>query len=192
MEQWEGPQRFGELQAGLAGEPVKAAARQPGDEGPWTRKRSMPLEDILRCTLFKKGLTAPMEVRQYVQAAGKMGPQVSKQDYLKQRRRLNPDVFKLLPTNYLRDFYQGREAAKWRGYVVLAVDGSRVEVPDSAENRREYGASINQYGTGVARTNFSAVYDVYNWFIVDIGIYHFRSSEIAEARAHVPEIKNIM
>ena len=105
MEQWEGPQRFGELQGGLAGESAQAAARQPGDEGRWTRKRSMPLEDILRCTLFKKGLTATMEVRQYFQAAGKMEQRVSKQDYLKQRRRLNPAVFKLLHTNYLGHFY---------------------------------------------------------------------------------------
>ena len=187
-----GAKRFGELQAGLVGEPAQAAARLPGDEGRWTRNRSMPLEDILRCTLFKKGLTAPREVRQYVQAAGKIGPQVSKQDYLKQRRQLNHDVFKLLHTNYPRDFYQGNEAVKWRGYVVLAVDGSRVEVPDSAENRREYGESINKYGAAVARANFSAVYDVYNRFIVDIGIHHYRSSEIAEARAHLPEIKHIM
>ena len=180
------------MQAGLSEEPVRAAAWLPGDEGRWTWKRSMPLEDILRGTLFKKGLTATMEVRQYVQTAGKMGPQVSKPDYLKQRRRLNPGVFKLLPTNYLGHCYRGKEAKQWRGYEVVAVDGSRVEVPDSGENRREYGESINKYGTGVARANFSAVYDGYNRFIVDIGIHHFSSSETAEARAHLPEIKNVI
>ena len=58
MEQGEGSRRFGKLQAGLSGEPAQAAARLPGDDGRWTRNRSMPLEDILRCTLFKKGLTA--------------------------------------------------------------------------------------------------------------------------------------
>ena len=32
-----------------------------------------------------------------------------------------------------------------------------VEVPDSAENRREYGASINKYGTGVVRANYETM-----------------------------------
>ena len=91
----------------------------------------MPLEDILRGTLFKNGLTAPMAVRQYVQAAWKMEQQVSTQDYLR-RRRLNPGVFKLFPTNYLWHCYRGKEAAKWRGYGVVAVEGSRVEVPVSS------------------------------------------------------------
>jgi hypothetical protein len=152
----------------------------------------MPLADILRCMLFKKGLTTTMELRQYFPAAEKMEQRVSKQDYLKQRRKLNPEVFRELNRIYLRKFYGGKEVRRWQGMVVLAVDGSRVELPDSAENRREYGESENRYGKAVARANFSAAYDVYNRFMVDIGIHHFRSSEIEEARTHLPEIKGVV
>jgi hypothetical protein len=77
MEQWEGTERFGAVQTYIDGEQIKTAARQSGDTHSWTRKRSMPLADILRCTLFKKGLTATMELRQYFQAAGKMEQRVS-------------------------------------------------------------------------------------------------------------------
>jgi hypothetical protein len=152
----------------------------------------MPLKDIITCTLGKKALTATMEVRQYFQAAEKMDQTVSKQDYLRQRQNLNPEVFRILSREYLQDFYAGDEAVCWHGYVVLATDGSRAEIPNSRENRETYGESENQYGKGVARANISVLYDVYNRFIVDLGIHHFRSSEIAEAKANIERMKGVM
>jgi hypothetical protein len=102
---------------------------------------------------------------------------------------LNPAVFRVLNRAYLRQFYQGEEAETWRGMVVVAVDGSRVEIPNSAENRRVYGTSENQYGQGVARANFSGMYDVYNHFFLDAGVWTFTSSELEEAKEHLKELK---
>jgi hypothetical protein len=188
----EGIERFEALQNYIVSEWIKEAARLPGVKGSWMRNRDMPLADILRCTLCKKGLTATMELRQYFQAAGKMRQMVSKQDYLRQRQKLNPEVFRLLNRKYLQNFYEGKEVKKWHGMVVLAIDGSRVEIPNSAENRREYGGSENKYGKAVARANFSALYDLYNRFFLDIGLHHFKSSEIEEAREHIGELKKVV
>jgi hypothetical protein len=132
-----------------------------------------------------------MEIRQYFQAAEKMEQAISKQDYLKQRQKLNPEVFKILNGNYLKRFYGGQEAKMWRGYLLAAVDGSRAEIPNSQENRREYGESINKYGKAAARANLSALHDVCNGFLLDIGIHHYRDSEIAEAKAHIKALKGI-
>jgi hypothetical protein len=152
----------------------------------------MPLEDILMCTLAKKGLSTTMEVRHYFQAMGKVEQTVSKQDYLRRRQKVNPEVFKLLNRNYLKRFYYGQEAFRWHGYLVMAVDGSRAEIPNSEENRRTYGESINKYGKAVARTNLSAVHDVFNRFLLDIGMHHYRSSEIEEAKVHSKALKEII
>ena len=73
----------------------------------------------------------------------------------------------------------------------LAVDGSWVEIPNSAENRKTYGESENKYGKQVARANISALHDVFNWFILGIGIHKYSDSEIAEAKAHIPELRQI-
>jgi hypothetical protein len=152
----------------------------------------MPLKDILLCTLGKKALTTTMEVRHYFQAAGKVDQTVSKQDYLRQRQNLNPEVFRVLNRGYLHNFYSGDEAVTWHGYVVLAIDGSRAEIPNSRENRREYGESENQYGKGVARANISVLYDVYNRFIVDLGIHKFRESELVEAKEHIRRMRETL
>jgi hypothetical protein len=76
--------------------------------------------------------------------------------------------------------------------VVLAVDGSRVEIPNSEENRQVYGESENKYGKAAARANFSGLYDVYNRFFPDIGVHHYRSSEIEEAKEHIRELNEIL
>jgi hypothetical protein len=143
----------------------------------------MQLHDILTCTLGKKGLSTVMEIRQYFQTVGKAEQAVSKQDYLKQRQKLNPEVFKILNRNYLKRFYGEWGAKTWREYLLTAVGGSRAGIPNSQENRREYGESINKYGKTAARANPGAPHDVYNGFLSDIGIRHYRDSGIAKAKA---------
>ena len=150
------------------------------------------MHDILTSIIARKGLSTTMEIRQYFQAAQKMEKTVSKQDYLKQRQNLNPEVFKKLNINYLKRFYSSPEVKEWQGYLVMAVDGSRAEIPNSAENRQFYGESINKYGKQVARANISTLYDVFNRFILDIGIHNYRDSEIEEAKAHIVTLKKIV
>jgi hypothetical protein len=185
--------RIGELEANIRNRWLKARARISGDTGSWTRERRMPLADVLMSILGKQGLSATMEVRQFFQENGKEDATVSKQDYLRQRQHLNPDVFTLLNQEYLHNFYSGLEEGEyWHGHVVLAVDGSRAEIPNSMENRQTYGESVNKYGKAVARANVSMVYDVYNRFILDIGMYDYGSGEIAEAKWHIGAVQAIV
>jgi len=133
----------------ICSERIKEAARQKDDTWSWTRERNMPLRDILRCILGKKGLSAVMEVRHFFGAAEKEEQTVSKQDYLKQRQKLNPEVFKQLNTSYLKGFYSGAEAQEWNGYLVMAADGSR----RTKVRRRYRTARKTGRPTGRARTS---------------------------------------
>ena len=184
--------RIEQLIAKICSEELKESARQAGDHASWTRHRKMPLEDILLCILRKKGLTTTMELRQYFQEVNKVEMTVSNQDYFKQRQKLNPDVFLGLNQSYLRNFYKGEEAECWNGYLLFAIDGSRAEIPDSEENRKVYGESINKYGKAVARANISVIHDVFNRFILDIRINNYRSSEIEQAKEHITALKEII
>ena len=162
MNDQETQERITQLFEEIHSEWIRDASRQAGDKSSWTRRRNMPLEDLLMCTLAKKGLSTTMELRQYFQAVDKVEQTVSKQDYLRQRQKLNPEVFTILSRNYLRRFYEGNEAIQWHGYLVMAVDGNRAEIPNSEENRKEYGESVNGYGKAEARANISALHDVFN------------------------------
>jgi hypothetical protein len=75
--------RIKQLFLDIHSEWVRRAAWQAWGVSSWTRQRDMPLEDILMCTLAKKGLSTIMEVRHYFQAMGKAEQIISNQDYLR-------------------------------------------------------------------------------------------------------------
>jgi len=171
---------------------IKQLARKKEDSSSWTRIRKMPLYAMLLCTLAKKGLSTVMELRHYFIEAARIEQIVSKQDYLKQRQKLNPEVFKHLNQSYLSQFYSGEEAVCWNGYIVLGIDMSKGEIPNSAENRKVYGESENGHGKGVARVSISILYDVFNGFMLDVDLDIYNGNEIDQAKALVFAIKGII
>ena len=192
MKSFEVYKRIEQIILRIQSEQIKAIARLVGDTRSWTRQRNMPLIDMIICTLGKKGLTTVMEIMQYFNNAKKMEQMVSKQNYLKQRQKLNPEVFKVLNQEYLKSFYKSQEVKDWQGYLVMAIDGSKVEIPNSEENREVYGESETRYGKGSARASLSTLYDVFNRFIVDIGIDHYLANEVDAAKLHIDAVKGIV
>lgn len=76
---------------------------------------------------------------------------ISKQGYLRQRKKLNPEVFSYLNRKYLLDFYRSQEPVPWHRYLVFAIDGSKAEIPNSEENQKAFGRSGNHHTEGQAR-----------------------------------------
>ena len=91
--------------------------------------------------------------------------------YLKQRRNLNPDVFKEMKKVYLQDFYKNPKYIKKRnGYILCAIDGSKIEIPNTELNRQIFGCEGNQHKRNTARALISGIYDVENHFFLDVQI----------------------
>jgi hypothetical protein len=111
-------ERVNELRTDIDSNELPEWARLAGDRGRWTRRRAMPLADMVRCTLAKQGLTTVMELRRSARQRGTTESAINKQVYLRQRQKLNPDVFIYLNRKYLRRLYHGDEPELWRGYVV--------------------------------------------------------------------------
>ena len=143
--------RFQKFSALLSDPEIAKYARQNGNHA-FSRKRKMPLKDMLLCCLSKKGLTTTFELRNYFKEKGDLSMQLSVQGYLQQRKRLNPEIFPYLNRKYLMDFYRSDEPRLWKGYLLIAIDGSKAEVPNSKDNREAFGNSGNQHsGKGQVR-----------------------------------------
>lgn len=100
--------RFQKFSALLSNPEIAKYARQNGKHA-FSRKRKMPLKDMLLCCLSKKGLTTTFELRNYFKEKGDLSMQLSVQGYLQQRKRLNPEIFPYLNRKYLMDFYRSDE-----------------------------------------------------------------------------------
>lgn len=166
-------------------------ARKDG-HNTFSRKRKMPLKDMLLCCLSKKGLTTAFELRNFFKDKGELPMALSVQGYLQQRKRLNPEIFSYLNRRYLMDFYHSEEPKLWKGYLLAAVDGSKAEVPNSKENRETFGNSGNQHSkTGQVRALVSGIYDILNHFYLDIEIEHISVSEIELAKRNLKHLREL-
>lgn len=184
-------QRFQKFSV-LLMDPELANHARKKDSNTFTRDRKMPLKDMLLCCLSKKGLTTIFELRNYFKQKEVWPMQLSVQGYLQQRKRLDPEVFSYLNSEYLKDFYSSDEVELWNGYLLLAIDGSKAEVPNSRENRERFGQSNNQHSqVGQVRALVSGMYDVLNRFYLDIEIEHISISENELAKQDLRHLKNM-
>ena len=160
----------------------------------FSRNRKIPFYDILLMTLNKQGKNISFEIRDYeLNKKGEKQVNYSDEAYLKQRRNLNPDVFKEMNTLYLKDFYEKpKYIKKKKGYILCAIDGSKIEIPNTPKNREVFGSEGNQYKRNTARALISGIYDVENHFFLNVQINKTYSNEINLAKENILEGNKII
>jgi len=90
-------------------------------------------------------------------------PEVSKAAFCKARKKLKPSAFIELSKLVLETFYKREEVIRWHGYRVLGVDGSTIELPNSADIREQYGVfQSRDDGKAVCLGRTLLIYDTLN------------------------------
>lgn len=159
----------------------------------FTRKRKLSPEHLILSILNRKGVTLSMEIRRFFQQLKLKSTEViSNVGYHKQRLKLNPAAFKYLSAFHVKNFYEDEEnLLKFKGYFVLAADGSRSNVPNTQENLSLYGSQVNQAGQQ-AQVGISCLYDVLNKMIIDCTINPPFFNECAQAEIHIEKVPSII
>jgi Transposase DDE domain. len=101
---------------------------------------------------------------------------VTKSALSQARHYLSPTVFSALSDHFLEQYYQSTEIKKWRGFRLLAVDGSTVRLPDNIAIREYFGGQHNG-SVFSAHARLSECYDVLNHMTLDLQIAPYDSSE---------------
>ena len=172
----------------------KCRLNDEGHKHTFTRNRKIPFYDILLMTLNKQGKNISFEIRDYeLNKKGEMKVNYTDEAYLKQRRNLNPDVFKEMKKVYLQDFYENPKYIKKKnGYILCAIDGSKIEIPNTELNRQIFGCEGNQHKRNTARALISGIYDVENHFFLDVQIDRVDSNETELAKKNILEVQEII
>ena len=58
--------------------------------------------------------------------------------------KTNPDVFPLIIRQFAKDFYEHQDYQTLNDWIVLACDGTKMDLPPSEEMREKFGGSLNQ------------------------------------------------
>ncbi len=121
-------------------------------------------------------------------------PMVSKQALSKARQFINPSLFKELFYLSVDQFYSQLPARKlWHGYHLFAIDGSKIELPNSSSNFEFFGEMFGypdpsrRYTMGLA----SIVYDVLDDYIVHASFQRYLASERAAALEHLKNLEGL-
>lgn len=105
----------------------------------------------------------------------------TKQAFSKARRKLNPVVFKRLNGKFVSEFYTDNELKTFKGFRVLAIDGTTIQLPSSEELISYYGCSSNKFGPTLPMARASTMFDVLNKVTIDSIISQYKSSERNQA-----------
>lgn len=156
-------------------------------ENTFVRNRKMPLQDLLLTMINRKGLTLTLELRNYMKTAHP-GTEISKPGYLKQRMKLNPDAFLDLYRYHNKNFYNEPGYATYNGYLILAADGSNLNVPTNKETLETFGTSSRKNTKPQASIGLGCLYDVMNRMIIESDCNRCKFDEMAVAESQIDRV----
>lgn len=138
-----------------------------------TKSLSIEIENFLA---FIKGSIGKQNAEHYTKSA-----------FVQCRKKIKPEVFKYLSESLVDEFYTDNDASVklWNGFRLLAVDGSRMTLPDTQELEDIYGRTKNQSKTGVIQARVSVLYDVLNKFVLDGSLSPLTTGENKLALEHL-------
>lgn len=113
----------------------------------------------------------------------------SKQAFSKARKKINPSAFFSLFKESVELFYKDSGFKRYHGYRVMAIDGTKYNLPNSTEMKDIYGFqnSTNEQAQALG----SCLYDVLNGIVMDALIAPFNANERTLAKQHIEELSKI-
>lgn len=160
-----------------------------GEAAFFTRKRKMPLKDILLTMINRRGLTLTLELRNYMKISHP-GEKISKPGYLKQRMKLHPNAFLDLYHFHNKNFYEEQGYFMRNGFLVLAADGSDINIPTTRENLARFGTGSRKSAKPQAQIGLGCIYDVLNRMILESDCNRVKFDEMRVAEQQMERLSD--
>ena len=161
-----------------------------GKKNVFVRLRKLSVQNLVYSLIVRRGLTIKMEMRGFMKIANP-GVTISKPGYLKQRMKLNPAALEKLFKFHNKNFYSDPETEKYtlNGYLVLAADGSSVNIPTTPETLTRYGRALRRNEKTGAQMGIAGLYDVLNRMVVELSCHRSKFNEMAAAEAQIMKVR---
>jgi len=158
----------------LNSESFKQRYRQ--SEKDFTRKRILSFVGLVVSQLNLLSKSLSVEVSRFVERFFGGEQDYSKQAFSQYRRKLKAEAFTALNQELLGQYYADGEYRTWQNYLLLVVDGSLLQLPESSELISSFGLAENK-GKSMPMGRCSLLYDVENELMVHAQLKRYVSSE---------------
>ena len=135
------------------------------------RKRKWGFTHYINQIIFNQRKTLRNNIDTYLKYVTDGVSSYTKQSFSEQRININPEVFKKISLNYLKNIgYLNNKKVNpffrtFYGFRLYAGDGSLFEIPDKELTLKEFGFSESY--NRVPKVKFSGIVDVLNNFLID-------------------------
>ena len=153
----------------------------------FTRNRKFGFVDTILFIIsgIKNSLQAGLNY--YLDMKNRQNETYTKQAFSKGRQRLQYTALKELSDTVIQEFYKLANTKTFHGYHLLAIDGSKYNLPSTDKLKKVFNVQITR-GAGQPQALGTCMYDIQNGMIIDAQFEGCRSNE----RTHAAEmIKNL-
>jgi hypothetical protein len=156
----------------------------------FTRQRilTFPVVVVFLLNMLTKSLQIELERFLAVLKGHASAVSVTQQAFGKARKKLSSETFIRLDERLVDEFYTDNTYTTWKGYRLLGIDGSTVQLPMTKEIVKAFGGVTNQHGLVMAMAKISAAYDVENDLTVHALIDRYSCEERELALQHLEAI----
>lgn len=161
----------------------------------FSQSRKITLQDVLLFYIFRYGETTNKDIAAYFSKLSR--PRASKQAMFKALNKTNPEVFPAMIRKYAELFYEHQCYNTLDGWIVLACDGSRMDLPGSEELKNKFGGYLNQTITDKSKVKrpqatCSVLVDVLNHVVLDASIEPCMTSELPLLYRHLENCRELL
>ncbi|KAF0138690.1 MAG: transposase ISLbp1 [Stygiobacter sp.] len=114
----------------------------------------------------------------------------SKQSYSEARMKMKHGAYIELTDDLVKAYYAEGDELRYKGYRLVAIDGSRIQLPNTKEVITEFGIAENK-GKSVPMAMTSTAYDVLNHIAVNTSLERYETSERTLAEYHIEKMQTL-
>ena len=115
---------------------------------------------------------------------------VTKQAFSEARQKISPIAFIKMSDEIIKWFYKDTDFRRFKGYRLLSIDGTILEISNTENLRNEFGYIENQ-SMKVARARAAGLYDSENDLMITTVISKYRTSERLQAQDLINKLEAI-
>ncbi|MFH0735869.1 MAG: IS4 family transposase [bacterium] len=139
------------------------------------RDRQLYFETLIIFLIFGAVKTLAVGIPEFFEKFGKKNIACTKQAFSKARKNLSYFAFIYLNDILVGEHYKS-DFNKYKGYRLLAVDGSKIELPHGDVIAKEFGG-VTKEKKLLNRARAISIYDITNKMIVQAKLYNYSTSE---------------
>lgn len=159
----------------------------PMESRAFSRKRKMPFCDMISFLMKRSTTSYAIKLSDWI--VEHQRTELSKQAVSKARQNLPVKIFQDI-FEYSAELFQKetRDMKHWKGYQILAIDGTTLQIPTTEETLTHFGEVGTKFEKPMAGASSSAIYDVRSGVLLSCVIKPYRTAERDMAKELIEKV----